>query len=319
MLLSSLTAEGLRRPVHHVADVDGVPPPFVDLPPGADGVAAGDALELVFLALGGPNLDDRLRALGLVGAAELTVTHTAGRPSQVRGLDPHGVRALTAAPTGRVGPSVTIQVELVPDPVLAGQLWQMATRDPRIAAGVGEGTLSFRVGWLFTRGGDVASVDVLRVGFGDVHISTASDRPTWFEELCASVAGRFHRQRFDGGPAVAARVWAAATSDDPARRAHAAALAAAAAEAPFHLGRLELVHDGSSYQPCFGADLLRYDRAGRWGADGLSLLDAALLRRPEVLFVDQPGATAPDGAAVRAWLDDLTRDAGSSLRQVWST
>jgi hypothetical protein len=314
MLLSSLTAEGLRRPVHHVAH--GAP--LVDVPGGADGVAAGDALELAFLALGGPNLDDRLRALGLVTAPEVTVTHTAARPAQIRGLDPHGVRALTAPATGRVGPSVTIQIELVPDPILAGQLWQMATRDPRIAAGVGEGTLSFRIGWLFTRGGDVASVDVLRVGFGDVSISTASDRPTWFEELCASVASRFHRQRFDGGPAIAWRLWSAATSDDPARRAHAAALAAAAAEAPFHLGRVELVHDGSSYQPCFGAELLRYDRAGRWAADALSLLDAALLRRPELLFVEQPGATAPDAAAVRAWLEALTNDDASPLRQVWS-
>lgn len=172
---------------------------------------------------------------------------------------------------------VHVTATLQPDPPLFGRLRNAVLRDPAQAAGLAKGTLSARIGWLFTPDHTIATVDRLGASLGDVALARTTE---WVDPLLTELVQRIHC--VDEGPLPLDAWLAAQLAPDPDTR-----------------DRAERVHEALSEH--FGLDLrlVRTDRldavtgtslrplrwAGPDAARHARLVLATELFAPDVLLV----------------------------------
>ncbi len=346
MRITRIAIEGLRGAPAHPVDLDGS---LVRLPAGAAGVALLDAVALVRASLDRRHAPDLLRALGVVGAAvpvapidavqldedEAPSDPVPDAPIQVYGAPRSSLLtglSLAEADPGRLHEPlredpivVTLGLDL--DPPLFGLLREHALRDPRLAQGLSEASLSLRVAWKPVPGPRVHyDVALTRLGVGETAFPTVgAEAPAWLGTVARAVADRLCRVGLTPLDAVLHDLHLMVLSPDPARRARARRIARAFADSPFHFGELGFVaHPARSdgvvpVRPVFGPELLRPEALGRAGAEALQLVHAAMAADVDVLLVDRPGALQEDPRAVLEWLEGLTRGADATLEQVLFT
>lgn len=245
-----------------------------------------------------------------------------GLLTHVRGLDPEAVASLCDTADRQL----RLHLEIHPDPPLYGALRRLAARDPRLVTGLStDATVAFTVGWRFDRRRRQAGVELLRLAVGEVVLGlSGKDRPSWIGQLRASLAGRVRRVGWEERAGeVAARWQGALLCNDPALRAGAARGAEVLAYPPFEHGRLELVRGSDRHgrargpvRPMFGDALVDARHLGVGAIEALRLVEAAVVRPPDVLIVEAAGAAQRDPSAVRAWLDGLIHGANATLEQV---
>ncbi|MCA9494027.1 MAG: hypothetical protein KC621_29065 [Myxococcales bacterium] len=276
------------------------------LPDGASGARTADAIELWAAALDAARLVGVARSL--LGSA-VTLVGEGDEPG-VDGLDPAEVRALVPE-----GTSVTVEVEVSLDPGLYGRLREHAHRDPRVVAALaGEGTLTVKAGWLFSRDLTHAAPSVLGVRAGDVVFETAGkERPVWLPGLLAELGRRVWRtDPLEPVELLANRLHEASLSPDPGRRAGAARALREAVSPPFAVPEPGLVRSGVGVALCFGPELARLRSVGRRAWDVLRWLEGAWIERPDVLVIAEP---LPQD--VRAWFEALVEADDAPIEQVW--
>jgi hypothetical protein len=311
MLVTAIRTEGLRADLN----LTGLGR-RVDAAAGEPGRRLADALGLWAGTLNPDALPGALVAVGAgSGAAAVEAVVEEGVCVGAGWDRPGAMAALLATGERRFG--VEVRVEL--DPPLFARLREEAVRDPRLVSALGTSlALTVKVGWLLTTDGLGATVGVLALSLGGVDFPVSgSERAPWATRLLRDVGARVGRvdwtEQLD---AVAARLHTAATSSDPERRARAARAAEALARPPFSFGRLEVLADGPALELAFGPELLRARRLGPAALHAVQLAEAVLLRQPDVLIVDGPGAGFSRAAAVSRWLERATAGGGATLEQV---
>ncbi|MCB9685386.1 MAG: hypothetical protein H6735_10130 [Alphaproteobacteria bacterium] len=276
------------------------------LPDGATAGRIADAIELWAAALDPVRL--RAVARSLLGS-EVTLVGEGEEPA-VDGLDPAEVRALVP-----VGTTVTVEAEVSLDPALYGRLREHAHRDPRVVAALaGDGTLTVKAGWLFSRDLTHAAPSVLGVRAGDVVFETAGkERPVWLPGLVAELGRRVWRtDPLEPVDRLAPRLHEASLSSDPHRRAGLARAFRQAASPPFSLPEPGLVRSGAGVALCFGPELRRLRSVGRSAWDVLRWLEGAWVERPDVLVIAEP---LPQ--EVRESFEALVDADDAPVEQVW--
>ena len=287
--------------------------------------AAGDARELDrTAALPGPLVD----ALGLWATALHPTETRVEELARALGwgpvtLDGNEVALGRPAAVARVveavrRPQVTVEVTIQTDPPLFGRLRDAALRDPKLAGGLADGTLTIRAGWLFTPDFAFATLDPIGVALGDVPINLAdvNERPAWLQEVLRDLAGRVGTVDWRTPiERVSAGLLDAQQAIDPLRRAAVRRALAAAAEAPFHLP-LHTVHLSATDDAPERVELRVGDELAplHWWPEGeqvARILHAVYVRQPDVLALRGP---VPD--AVRAWLADQLEGDDATLEQV---
>lgn len=310
MYLTRLEVEGFRGAEHRVIEVGpGAASRSVALPEAPACCAVADAIDLLSAGLDQRRMLDVAARLGWATPE----TEVAGEPGdgELQRLHAPSVAAVLA-PEVR---AVTIDATLALDPPLYGRLREHAARDPRMVTALGhEPSVRVKVGWLVSR--DRASVNpaVLVVRVGDVGFELqGKERPQWLPDLLVELGGRFVRVDPEvGAQQLAARILAASTAPDPARRAAVARMADVLTTAPFSLPRPEVVQADGRLELAFGPELLRARQLGQTAVDAVRIAEAAFLARPDVVVVE--GAPEP----VRSWLAALPEREDAPIEQVWS-
>ncbi|TNE90048.1 MAG: hypothetical protein EP330_09475 [Deltaproteobacteria bacterium] len=312
MLVTGVRVAGLR-------DADGFVKTDlesrVELPAGPEGVAVADALELFAAGLDATRIRPMLARLG-IAHGEIEIVEEDGLPVQASWDHGIGVRALLAGDAAR---RLTVWVEVAPDPPLFGQLRELAVREPRLVAALGNSPrLGIKVGWLFTKDLTTASIAVLELKVGDLAFpASGPERPKWAPRMLRELGTRFCRIERKPEPELAARLLAASLSPDPDERDNFRRAASALADKPFNLGALELVQVEDEIWPCFGPHLRRSRQYGPAAEEALRLVDAAFLVAPDVLIVEAAGALQNDPSEVVEWLVGRTEGNNATLEQVF--
>ncbi len=283
----------------------------VDMPSPPTGVAIADAISLVESVLSPDRFAPVCASLGLSTPAQELHNDEAGFIEQAVELDRDGVESLLDNDGNR---RITVSMTLSLDPPLFGRLREESMRDPRVMTALGQNaTLSLKVGWLFSMDRSAVSLGVLEVLVGDTPFPlNKSERPGWMNGMLRAIGGRLGR--IDWGESVvdvSQRLQLAALSADPARRSAYARAAAVLAKPPFDLGHLELIGFGGSVRAAFGPDLVRARQLGPGAARALRLVEAAILRAPDVLVVED--ATPAESE----WLVSCTEGDHATLEQLW--
>ncbi|MEZ4319354.1 MAG: hypothetical protein R3F61_17705 [Myxococcota bacterium] len=266
----------------------------------------GDALALLVAAL---RPSRAVEVAAMLGWGECTLEDreiTIGRPSAVR-------RVLEVGPR----PQVTVEVVVQPDPPMFGRLRDAVLRDPQLAGGLGQGSLTIRVGWLFTPDLAVASLDLLGVALGDVPVSLA-DRPPWVDRVLADIGGRIGFVDWRTPvEAIARSLCDGLLAPDPARREAVSHALEDVAAPPFSVplqivreSRAATVRD-SDVQLAVGDSLAPLHWSGRAAEDAARLVHAVHVEHPDVLVVREPVSTE-----VHAWLVAQTEGDDATLEQV---
>lgn len=269
----------------------------------------------------------RLLAAGLDRSRILEVTRALGWTFGLQELDaeapgeaaidrPHAVRAMLgeARADGRIrtGPAreITVEATIEVDPPLFGRLREAVLRDPQLAEGLGEGTLTVRVGWLFTPDLRRVSVDRLGVALGSAAVPLSDPAP-WVDRVLTDLGSRIAVLGEEDVRRLAARLVEAVLHPDPEHRAAGHDALAALGAAPFPDGPVHVAQMDGDVFLALGPEL----RPWRWASPDASwharLVDAVHLRRPDVLVV--PRRFAPD---VEAWLAARTQGDDADLEQV---
>lgn len=284
----------------------------VVLPPAPAGMAIGDGIALVAGALGADRTLSVLRRCGALADDPELILDDRRFPEQVVDLDPVGVDALLDPESGR---RVILTARVTLDPPLFGQLREESMRDPKMLAALGEDpSVLVRVGWLFTQDLTAVSIGILEVRVAKTAFPTGrSERPLWMDRLLKSIGARLggmggERTESD----LAERLLAASLSPDPGVRHGYARLADCMVHPPFGLGRLELLRGKTGAAAAFGEGLVRARQLGPRALRALRLAEAALIRCPDVLVVEDSAA-----APWSDWLVGLTTGEEATLEQVW--
>jgi hypothetical protein len=306
MYLNHVAVEGLAHPAE--ARASGLTRSAA-LPDGPEGGALVDALSLLRAALDADSMERR-------GAADLRATEVQREGpllDQVSGLSPGSVGALV----GRADPrQVRITADLIPDPPSWRGLREHAARDPRLATALGEGArLSLRVGWLFNRAGDTASVSLLGLTVGQTDFTaTTRERPTWLVSVAHDLGRRIGLVQADApDPNLGERLLSARLSPDPALRARAAALSRAFALPPFGWGALDLLREGERVELVVGDALTPLQRLGPRATLAAQLGVAAWLDAPDVLVLTHP---LRDDDPLLGWLGERVTADDATLEQL---
>ncbi|MCO4744274.1 MAG: hypothetical protein KC912_05760 [Proteobacteria bacterium] len=311
MLVTGIRVAGLR-------DADGFVKTElesrVELDSGPSGVAVADALDLFSAGLNATRVEGVLNTLGIaVGPVELVLED--GLPVQASWEGGEGARALLAGDAAR---RITVWVEVAPDPPLFGQLRELAVREPRLVAALGNNPrIAIKVGWLFTKDLTTASIAVLEIKVGDLGFPSAGpERAKWAPRLLRQLGQRFSRVQQRDGRAIAERMLEASLSADSDVRDAYQRAAEALGDKPFSLGQLHLVRVGDTLLPCFGHELRRARQFGPAADEALRLVEAVFLDAPDVLIVEAPGALQGDAGEVVEWLHGRTEGNDATLEQV---
>lgn len=237
-------------------------------------------------------------------------------PGEVSVLRPHAVRAMLgeARADGRIrtGPAreITVEATFELDPPLFGRLREVVVRDPQLAEGLGEGTLTVRIGWLFTPDLHTVSVDRLGVALGSVSVPLSDPAP-WVDRVLTDLGSRIVVLGEERVSHLAGRLADALLHADPEVRAAGQDALDALGARPFPDGPVQIARMDGDVFHALGPDL----RPWRWASQDASwharLVDAVHLRRPDVLVV--PRGFAPD---VEAWLAARTQGDDADLEQV---
>lgn len=312
MLVTGVRVAGLRDADGYVkADIES----RVDLPSGPQGIAVADALDLFAAGLCTDRVPGVLDRLG-VASTEVEVLEEDGLPVQASWSSGLGVRTLLAGDAAR---RITVWVEVAPDPPLFGQLRELAVREPRLVAALGNSPrIGIKVGWLFTKDLTTASIAVLELKVGDLGFpAVGPERPKWAPRVLKQLGERFGRVRRRSSTELAGVLLDASLSADPRRRDAFRRASDALADAPFNFGALQLVRAEDALWACFGPDLRRARQYGPSAEEALQLVVAAYLDAPDVLVVEAPGALQPDSDEVVEWLVARTQGNDATLEQVF--
>ena len=307
MFVTRIEADGLR----HAPRLSGLDrTPSLPAPPAA--VAVADALRLFTVAVD-PSRATSLRPLGWVGAStEPLHDDDTQRVDMLLGLLPGAVRR-SLEPDVR---SVAVDVSMAPDPPLYGRLREHAVRDPRLVTALGqEAELHVKAGWLLTSDRASASPDLLGARMGDVSFPLAGkERPAWLLPLLVDLVARIAVVDPDEPlGAVTDRLFAAAISHRSEPRRAWARAAAALSAPPFDLPTPEWVTVDDGLTLAFGEHLLAPRQLGRRAAEAVRLVEATIVRAPDVLVVPME---LPDD--VVAWLHAHTDGDEATLEQVFA-
>jgi len=308
MLIDALDIQGLKSACGWSEASLGA---RVDLPAAPEGVAIADAVAMVEAVLSPDRFVDIATRLGIVGPDHEIFMDDAGFVEQAVELDVEGVDAILADLGNR---RVTIAATLVLDPPLFGRLREESMRDPRVMTALGQTpTITLKVGWLFSMSRQAVSVGVLDLRVGDTPFAlNKSERPSWMNGLLRAIGGRLGSADWtERISAVTRRLQQASVSADPAKRRGYRRVAEALEKAPFELGHLELIGLGDDVLAAFGPDLIRARLLGPRAYRALRLAEAALLRAPDVLVVEE--ATPQESA----WLVACIEGEDATLEQVW--
>ena len=283
----------------------------VALPAAPKGVAIADGLSLIEAVLCPERFGAIAGRLGLLSPEQEVFLDDAGFVEQAVGLHADGVDALLAELGNR---RVTVAVTVVLDPPLFGRLREEAMRDPRVTTALGQTpTLRLKVGWLFSMSREAVSVGVLDVRVGDTSFAlNKSDRPSWMNGMLRAIGGRLGRVDWtEDLSGVTRRLQDASVSASPEKRRAFERISAAMAAPPFEYGALGLIGMGEAVLPAFGPELVRARLFGPGACRALRLAEAALLRAPDVLIVEE--ATAAEAE----WLVTCIEGEDATLEQVW--
>jgi hypothetical protein len=191
-------------------------------------------------------------------------------------------------------PAVVIEGVVALDPPLFGRLRDAVLRDPQLAAGLADGTLTIRVGWAFTGDRRVVRPDVLGLAVGRVTVPLA-ELPTWWPELARTIGERI--LLLDAAPEDrASDVRTALLGPSPDHRSRAHDLLA--------WGGWSIVEQDGHAVTRQRGDLLPLRWRGPAEAQRLQVATAALLDRPDVLVLP----TVPDASLVDALREWTTGD-----------
>ena len=308
MLIDAVEIQGLR--MANDWSQAGLAAP-VALPAAPQGVAVADALSMVEAVLNPDRFVAVAQGLGLLKPEHEIFLDDAHFVEQAVALDIQGVDAMLAdAGNRRVTVSITIKL----DPPLYGRLREESHKDPRVMTALGQdGTLTLKVGWLFSMSREAVSLGVLEARVGDTAFAlNKSDRPSWMNGMLRAIGERLGRMDWaEPVAAVTQRLQRASVSADPNQRAGFGRAAVALAEPPFSLGRLELSGLGADVVAAFGPDLVRARSLGPAASRALRLVESALLRAPDVLVVEDATAAEAD------WLMTCLEGDNATLEQVW--
>lgn len=195
-----------------------------------------------------------------------------------------------------------VTLTLQPDPPLFGRLRNAVLRDPAQAAGLQKGTLSARIGWLFTPDYRFATRDRLGASLGDVSVPRTS---TWIGPLLTELVQRIVHvgEHLPLQALHAAELSAESEQRDSADR--------ALTFASTHFGLdLRLVRT-DRLEPAIGPDLRPLHWFGPAAARHLRLVLTTELLQPDVLLVPY----TPDEQE-RAYLDARLDGDHAVLEQV---
>lgn len=310
MRITFFRVEGLRHAHEWEASDLGA---HVVLPAAPAGMAIGDGIALMAGALGGPRTLAVLARCGATADDPELILDDRRFPEQVVGLDPVGVDALLDDESGR---KVIVSARMTLDPPLFGQLREESMRDPKMLAALGEDpSVLVRVGWLFSQDLRAVSIGVLEVQVAQTAFPTGrSERPQWMDRLLRSIGERLGGMGGERTEAeLAERLLTASLSPDPDMRRGFARVAESMIHPPFSLGRLELLRGVNGAAAAFGDGLVRARQLGPRAVRALRLAEAALIRCPDVLVVEDSAA-----APWSDWLVELTTGEDATLEQVWT-
>ena len=305
MYLTRIVATGLRNTPHQ-ADLGRTSP----LPPLPGAAGLGDALRLFAVALA-PARWPELGTLGWVGPhTEPLTDDDTQQIDMLLGLVPDAVDRTVDGPDR----TVSVDVSISPDPPLYGRLREHAVRDPRMVTALGQqAELRVKAGFLLTADRSGATPDLLGVRIGDVSFPlSGKDRPAWLMPLLADLAGRIWvLDLAEPIGDVLERMYTHAASHRAEERARWAAAAAALQRAPFGLPAPAWMRTRAGMRLAFGDDLVPLRHLGRAAVDAVRLVEAALVRAPDLLVVPEP---LPE--EVTTWLHGCTEGDDASLEQV---
>lgn len=284
----------------------------VHLPAGPEGAVLADGLCLLVAAAG----PEAARAVAVdLGLSPPEEAERVGESVELRWERPGAGASLVSPASGR---RVTVEAEMVPDPVLYRLLREHATAEPRLLSALAEDPeVVVKVGWLWTPDLAAASVAVLGLRVGDVAFSTVgADRPSWLPRLLRELRAKVVRvdpARTAGQ--VAARLAHDAWSADPETRGRVKQARAACDHEGFELGALEPVREEAGFEAAFGDGLVRARRFGPFADEVARIVEAAWLDQPDVLVADV--REGPRGDALVAWLTARIEGPTATLEQVW--
>jgi len=259
---------------------------------------AADGLALLAGALDPSRAEESVRLLGWGESTRAEREVALENPSAVR-------RVLAEGPR----PQITIEVVIRPDPPLYGRLRDAVLRDPQLAEGLGEGTLTVRVGWLFTPDCAFASLDLLGVALGSVPVPL-QDRPPWVDSVLLDVGGRLGFVDWRTPlSTVAEELREGLLAPDISRREGARRALAASADSPLSVP-LEII-DGAQVELAVGPELQPLHWRGPRGAGIARLVHGVFISQPDVLVVLEPVS-----ADLQQWLSAQLDGDEATLEQV---
>lgn len=275
------------------------------------------ALQLFFSALLPQRVPKVLSELGFdADPAEIEVLGEP-LPDQASWSLPHGPRALLASTRER---NLRVKLAMKLDPLQFRFLREHAGRYPWLVTALAEGARAeVKVGWLFNRSLNSASIAVLSVVIGEERVAVAgSESPPWLPSFLRGLALRFRALPAPGGSAEqAAGAWLEAReSPDPHRNQAAARVARTLSEPPFHLDEPRPVRWGDRPAVVAGSHGHPLSWYGPAAVEALELAAALHLSGAEILCLRHPGLQQPDPATCQAWLASQATEPGSPLEQV---
>lgn len=310
MRIEAVRVEGLLgSDVYEVQELQ----PYASLPPGMGSVSVADGLRMAFAALDGNSLPGVLPSMGVPSRGSVKVTEEGGMPDLVEWAEGTALRRWVSP---AVTPAVKVEWMASMDPVLFGQLRTLAAREPRLVSALGgDARLTIKVGWLFNKEFDTATLSLLKLKIGDVAFPTTRlERPAWVSSFVGDVGRRFGAlSMHEPVQEVVERLLQYSLSPEPEVRAAFARAAECFASQPFGYGRLQLVRWNGLPTACFGEALIPAGRFGSQAEHALRLVEMAICQRPDVLLMEP---SIGENEAVEQWLQSLLTGEGATLEQV---
>ena len=308
MLISALDIQGLKAAGDWSGTGLGA---SVELPAPPVGMAISDALAMIEAILNPDQFVALSHRLGILSPEHEVFHDDAGFVEQAVELDVAAVDAILSADGSR---RVTLTATLELDPPLFGRLREESMRDPRVMTALGQNpALTLKVGWLFSMSRQAVSVGVLDFQVGNTPFAlNKSDRPSWMNGMLRAIGARLGRADWSEEiSAVTRRLQQASLSADVHQRRGFRRVAEALSAKPFQLGHLDLIGMGDDVVAAFGPELTRARLLGPRASRALRLTEAALVRSPDVLVVEE--ATVDEVA----WLVSCIEGEDATLEQVW--
>lgn len=311
MYFTQVVAEGFRSGDTSLEADAGV----VQLPGGAHGQNVARAIRLLRLAYDPERRTELPQIFGALPTDPVDVEYADGLISGASAASGWDAAAIVRS---GVNASIRVRATVHLDPPAWARLREVAVREPRLASGLADRTLTVSCGWLFSK--DLRSVAIhpgtARVGTVEVP-ATGPDAPRWLVPFVRELLSRVRLGADQTEDAALQAYRSARFSDDDDLRARADAASRALAEAPFLLGALDLVlQDSGSWSLCLGPSRARPATLGPGAQEAIGLAVQVLVDRPDVWIGYDPALHLHRQVEVRTWLDHMCQDEGAPMEQV---